>query len=164
MLERLRDLEREYLDVEARLADPALIADQSRYQDVARRYSELGPIVQTAQELRQRTEDLDTAKEMLSDLDGDDREVMRVEATEAEADIERLTASLRLLLMPKDPNEGKNVIVEIRGAEGGEEANLFARDLFEMYQSYSGRMGWRLVVPRLEPATRRSREPVTDRR
>src|SRR5205809_646702 len=67
-------------------------------------------------------------------------------------DIERLTATLRLLLMPKDPNEGKNVIVEIRGAEGGEEANLFARDLFEMYQGYSGRMGWRLEVLGSDPS------------
>ena len=152
MLERLRDLEREFVDVEARLADPQLIADQGRYQEVAKRYSELGPIVETAGQLRQRTEDLETAKGRLSDLDGDDREVMRVEAFEAEADIERLQAELRLLLLPKDPNEGKNVIVEIRGAEGGEEANLFARDLFEMYQSYSGRMGWKLEVLGSDPS------------
>ena len=146
MLERLADLEREFIAVEARLADPELLADQGRYQDVARRYHELGPIVETAQHLRQRHEDLETAKEMLTGLEGDDREVMRVEVAEAEADIERLEAQLRMLLLPKDPNEGKNVIVEIRGAEGGEEANLFARDLFEMYQAYSARMGWRLEV------------------
>ncbi len=146
MLERLADLEREFIAVEARLADPELLADQSRYQDMARRYHELGPIVETAQHLRQRHEDLETAKEMLTGLEGDDREVMRVEVAEAEADIERLEAQLRMLLLPKDPNEGKNVIVEIRGAEGGEEANLFARDLFEMYQAYSARMGWRLEV------------------
>src|SRR3546814_6355148 len=83
---------------------------------------------------------------MLTDLDGDDREVMRLEVSEAEADIERLEAELKILLLPKDPNDGKNVIVEVRGAEGGEEANLFARDLFEMYQAYAGRMGWKLEV------------------
>ena len=103
-------------------------------------------------ELRQRTEDLETAKEMLSELDGDDREVMRAEVAEAEADIARLEDELELLLLPKDPNDGKNVIVEIRGAEGGEEANLFARDLFEMYQGYAGRMGWKLEVLGSEPS------------
>jgi len=152
VLDRLRDLEREYVDVEARLADPQLIADQGRYRQVARRYSELRPIVETAQRLRERSGDLDAAKEMLSELDGDDREEMRTEATEAEAEIERLEAELRLLLLPKDPNEGKNVIVEIRGAEGGEEANLFARDLFEMYQGYAGRMGWKLEVLGSDPS------------
>ena len=72
---------------------------------------------------------------MLTELSGDDREVMRAEVADAEADIERLDAELQVLLLPKDPNEGNNVIVEIRGAEGGEEANLFARDLFEMYRA-----------------------------
>ena len=152
MLERLGDLEREFDDVEARMADPELIADQSRYQDVTRRYRELEALVTRFRELRQRTDDLDTAKEMLSDLDGDDREVMRTEVSEAEADIERLEVELKLLLLPKDPNEGKNVIVEIRGAEGGEEANLFARDLFEMYTGYAGRMGWKLEVLGSDPS------------
>jgi peptide chain release factor 1 len=152
MLDRLQDLEREFGDVEARLGDPALIADQPRYQEVARRYSELKPIVESYQELRRRTGDLETAKEMLSELDGDDREEMRAEVSEAEADIERLDAELKVLLLPKDPNDGKNVIVEIRGAEGGEEANLFARDLFEMYQGYVGRMGWRLEVLGSDPS------------
>jgi peptide chain release factor 1 len=152
MLERLQDLEREYADVEARLADPALIADQARYQEVARRYSDLKPIVDASQQLRQRQGDLEAAKEMLTELDGDDREEMRGEVTSAEADIERLEAELRLLLLPKDPNDEKDVIVEIRGAEGGEEANLFARDLFEMYQGYAGRMGWKLEVLGSDPS------------
>jgi peptide chain release factor 1 len=152
VLDRLRDLEREYLDVEARLGDPALIADQGRYQEVARRYSELKPIIEAYQQLVARRGDLDAAREMLTDLDGDDREEMRAEATEAEADVARLEAEIRLLLLPKDPNEGKNVIVEIRGAEGGEEANLFARDLFEMYQGYASRMGWKLEVLGSDPS------------
>jgi len=146
VLDRLRDLEREFAEVEARLGDPVLIADQPRYQEVARRYSELKPIVQAYQELVRRTGDLDTAREMITDLVGDDRDEMRMEGAEAESDIARLEAEIRLLLLPKDPNEGKNVIVEIRGAEGGEEANLFARDLFEMYQGYAARRGWKLEV------------------
>ncbi len=146
MLDRLRDLEREFVELEARLGDPDLLGDQPRYQEAVKRYSELGPIVEAHRQIQQRTGDLATAKEMVSELDGADREEMRREVSEAETDIEQLQAGLRLLLLPKDPNEGRNVIVEIRGAEGGEEANLFARDLFEMYQSFAGRMGWKLEV------------------
>jgi peptide chain release factor 1 len=146
MLDRLEELEQEHADAEARLADPELIADQRRYQEVARRYRELEAIVAAARALRQRNGDLETAKEMISELEGDDRDEMRAEVAEAEADIERLEGELRLLLLPPDPNAGKNVIVEIRGAEGGEEANLFARDLYEMYAAYASRMGWKLEV------------------
>jgi peptide chain release factor 1 len=152
VLDRLADLEREHGELEARLADPDLLGDQTRYQEVARRYSDLQPIVEAAQQLRERTGDLEAAKEMLTELDGADREEMRGEVMGAEADIERLEAQLRLLLLPKDPNEGRNVIVEIRGAEGGEEANLFARDLFEMYQGYAARMGWKLEVLGSDPS------------
>jgi peptide chain release factor 1 len=152
VLERLRDLEREFLEVEARLADPALIADQPRYQQVARRYRELDPIVARARALWQRQEDLETAREMLGDAAGDERELMRTELAEAEADIERLTGELRVLMLPTDPNDERNVIVEIRGAEGGEEANLFARDLFEMYRAFAGRQGWKAEVLGSDPS------------
>jgi peptide chain release factor 1 len=146
VLERLADLEREFVEVEARLADPDLIADQARYQDVTRRYRELESIVTRTRELRQRTEDLETAREMLREVEGEDRDVVRAEIDDAEAVIARLNEEIRLLLLPKDPNDDKNVIVEVRGAEGGEEANLFARDLFEMYQAYASRMGWKSEV------------------
>jgi peptide chain release factor 1 len=152
VLERLRDLEREFLEVEARLGDPALIADQPRYQQVAKRYRELEPIVTGARVLWQRQEDLETAREMLADASGDERELLRTEAAEAEADIERLTGELRMLLLPKDPNDERNVIVEIRGAEGGEEANLFARDLFEMYRAFASRLGWTSEVLGRDPS------------
>jgi peptide chain release factor 1 len=139
-------LEREFADVEARLADPDLIADQARYQPLAKRYRELGDIVGPARELRAHTEDLETAREMLSAANGDDREMMRAEIDTAEAAIERLTDEIRLLLLPKDPNDDRNVIVEIRGAEGGEEANLFARDLYEMYRGFASRQGWKVEL------------------
>jgi peptide chain release factor 1 len=152
VFERLRDLEREFLEVEARLGDPALIADQPRYQQVAKRYRELEPIVARARALWQRQEDLETARELLTDTAGDERELMRTEVAEAEADIERLTTELPVLLLPKDPNDERNVIVEIRGAEGGEEANLFARDLFEMYRGFASRMGWTSEVLGSDPS------------
>ncbi|HEY8527687.1 MAG TPA: peptide chain release factor 1 [Acidimicrobiales bacterium] len=152
MLERLGELEREYGEVEARLGDPALIADQPRYQQVAKRYRELEPIVERARELRQRREDLETAREMLRDAEGDDREMLRAEIESAEAAIARLTDEIRLLLLPRDPNDERNVIVEIRGAEGGEEANLFARDLFEMYRAFAARQGWKVEVLSSDPS------------
>ena len=146
MLDRLAGLEDECANVELMLGDPAVLADQTRLRDLSRRYKELGPIVERTRRYRARLDDLATAKELLTESAGDDRESWRVEVGEAEAEIALLEEELRLLLLPKDPNEGKNVIVEIRGAEGGEEANLFARDLFEMYQAYASRKGWKLEV------------------
>jgi peptide chain release factor 1 len=152
VLEQLDDLERELAEVEARLADPELIADQPRYVEVARRYKELETVVATGRALRTRQEDLAKARELLTDAAGDDRELLRAEVEEAEAAIEELTDEYRLLLLPRDPNDEKNVIVEVRGAEGGEEANLFARDLFEMYRAYAGRMGWPVEVLSSQPS------------
>jgi len=152
VLERLEELEREYVDAEARLADPALIADQARYQALAKRFRELEAIVTRSRELRQHQEDLVTAREMLSGASGDDREILRVEVDDAEAAIERLTDEIKLLLLPRSPNEERNVIVEIRGAEGGEEANLWARDLFEMYRAFAGRQGWTVDVLGSDPS------------
>src|SRR5690606_18668699 len=100
----------------------------------------------------QATDDLQTAREMFSEASGDDRELMRAEVDENEAAIARLEDELKTLLLPRDPNDDKNVIVEIRGAEGGEEANLFARDLAEMYQAYAGRMGWKCEVLGSQPS------------
>lgn len=146
MLDRLLVLEEEFEEVEARLADPTVIADHERYSEVAKRYRELEAIVGRSRLLRSRTEDLEVAREMLSEASGDDREVMRLEADAAKEDIDRLNDELRTLMLPKDPNDDKNVILEIRGAEGGEEANLFARVLFEMYHGYASRMGWKFEV------------------
>ena len=152
MLERLAGLETEFNDVEARLADPDVFADQAKYAALARRHKELDAIVSRARELRTRTDDLELAKQMLTDSAGDDRDFARAEADAAAADVERLEAELKLLLLPTDPNDDRNVIVEIRGAEGGEEANLFARDLFQMYQSFAQRMGWKLEILGSDPS------------
>ncbi len=152
MLERLADLEREFDDVEARLADPDVFSDQAGYTRLARRHKELAAIVAVGRRLRQRTDDLGAAKEMLVDSSGGERDEMRTEMEEAEADIERLTAELQLLLLPTDVNADRNVIVEIRGAEGGEEANLFARNLFEMYRAYAARQGWTFELLGSEPS------------
>jgi peptide chain release factor 1 len=142
VLERLASLEREYAEVEARLGDPAVLGDQKRLAALARRHKELDAIVTCGRLLRTAYDDLVTLKEMLSEAAGDERELVRAEITSVEAAIERLDDELKALMVPRDPNDDKNVIVEVRGAEGGEEANLFARDLFEMYRAYAARMGW----------------------
>lgn len=161
MLERLDELARELADVEARLSDPDVYADQARSADLARRHKELEAIVSRSRQLRARTSDLATAKEMLAEAEPDEKEMMRDEVAETEADIERLTAEIRLLLLPRDPNDDRNVIVEIRGAEGGEEANLFARDLFEMYKTWIANQGWALTVMEAEPSPMGGYEQVT---
>jgi len=144
--DRLDAIEQEFRQVEASLADPEVLSDHLRYAAVNKRHRELEPVARVAGELRRRRGDLETAKAMEAESVGDDREFARAERAAAETDIDRLEAQLQLLLLPKDPNEERDVIVEIRGAEGGEEANLFARDLFGMYEGFAARSGWRLEV------------------
>jgi len=137
------ELEREFADVEQQLADPELVKDRSLYAQVTKRYKELGEIVACIAELRTAEQDILDAKEMHSESSGDDRAMWAEEISSAEAMVAETSERLDELLIPKDPNDGRNVIVEIRGAEGGEEANLFARDLFEMYRSYATTQKWR---------------------
>ena len=151
MYERLQGLEEEYEAVGAQLADPAVVGDQSRLRVASRRYKELTPLVVAFRRYVEREADLQAARELLREATGDDRELLHQEADEAEAELAALDEELRDLLVPSDPNDGKDVIVEIRGAEGGEEANLFAKDLYEMYSAYAARQGWKQEV--LEAST-----------
>jgi len=146
VFERLEALEKEYDQVLERLAAPDVTADQNRLRELSRRHKQLEGIVLAYREWRQAAGDLAAGKEMYADARAEDREMLRAEIDGAEAKMARLEAELRLRLLPRDPNDDKNVIVEIRGAEGGEEANLFARDLFDMYTRYAERVGWKLEV------------------
>jgi peptide chain release factor 1 len=146
VLERVETLEKEFADVEARLGDPAVTSDPKRLAALARRYKELESVLTCGRALRAAHDDLAAGRELYADSDPAERELLRDEIAEYESAITRLEAELRVLMLPRDPLDEKNVIVEIRGAEGGEEANLFARDLFEMYRGYATRMGWSLEV------------------
>ncbi len=148
----IRSLEREHAETERLIADPDVFGDQKRYAELARRYNDLSEIVARITAYRRAEEDLAVAREMLADADGEDRAMLRAEVEAAEADIDRLDEEIKVLLLPKDPNDDRNVIMEIRGAEGGEEANLFARDLFEMYRSFASRVGLRLEVLGSQPS------------
>jgi len=138
VLESLDELLDEHADLERRLADPAVHADQAHARQLGRRYAELAPIVAAARELSAVSGDLATAQE----LAGQD-ESFAVEAAELNARRAGLTERLRELLVPRDPLDGKDVIVEIKAGEGGEESALFAGDLLRMYLRYAERQGWK---------------------
>jgi peptide chain release factor 1 len=146
VLQRLDGLEDEYASLEASLSDPDVVSDQRRLRDVSRRYRELTPVIECLRRRAARESDATAARELLDVAADDERAMLRDELARAEADLDLLDAELKLLLLPRDPNDGRNVIVEIRGAEGGEEANLFARDLYEMYRAYASAKGWAVDV------------------
>ena len=141
--DRYAAIEAEYATVVDQLAQPDVAKDRKVFLDLSRRNKQLEGVVGAIHELRGATEDLQAAREMLEAASGDERELARAEVTEGE---KRLTAAedeLRDRMVPADPNAGRNVIITIRGAEGGEEANLFAKDLFEMYLRYADIRGWK---------------------
>jgi peptide chain release factor 1 len=133
----LDDLLAEHADLERQLADPALHADQNRARSLGKRYAELTPVAETATELRRVEDDLEAAKEL-----GTEDASFREEATRLEADRERLSDRLQELLLPRDPDDDKDVILEVKAGEGGEESALFAGDLLRMYLRYAERQGW----------------------
>ncbi|MGH9109361.1 MAG: peptide chain release factor 1 [Acidimicrobiales bacterium] len=151
---RLAGLERELEQVEAELADPGTVSELARLRQLSRRHKDLSPVVAAWRRLGAARADLETARQMLDEASPDDRAAVQDEVDAAQGSIDELEAELAVLLLPKDPNDGRNVIVEIRGAEGGEEANLFARDLFEMYSRYAARRGWKVEVLSLNPSER----------
>ena len=144
MLDKLRRLDIHYQDIEARLAagetyaDPALVARLNKEQ------RELAPVVEAYRSYQRREQDLEEAKELMSDPDM--KELAQEEYRQAKADLEKLEEELKLLLLPSDPNDGKNVIVEIRAGVGGEEAALFAHSLFRMYSMYAESRRWKVEV------------------
>ncbi|MDG2027134.1 MAG: peptide chain release factor 1 [Acidimicrobiales bacterium] len=146
MWDRIESLELELRDVEVRLGDPAVQSDPSQLAVLGRRFKELEEIVAVGVCYRAATEDLEVANEMFAEASGDDREELRDEINTLETAIAVAEEELKVLLLPKDPNADRNVIIEIRGAAGGEEANLFARDLFTMYEAFAKRQGWRLEM------------------
>ena len=151
--DRLTSAGAEFRELEARLADPSTHADPSLLRTVSQRYRELEPLVAAWTAYQGRLDDLAAARELLAGATSpDDRELAESEIAEADADLERLEAELRELLVPRDPNAGRAVIMEIRGAEGGEEANLFARNLYDMYVAYAGVRRWKVETLSLDPS------------
>jgi peptide chain release factor 1 len=153
VFDRLADLESELDKLEARLPEVYASGDQAAARDAGKRHAELLPIVEAYRRHRRTEADLADAKEMLrAEQDPEMKEFLRAEVDEHEQALVDLERALKEMLLPKDPNDGRNVIVEIRGAEGGEEANLFARDLYAMYQRWAEHHGWKTEILSADPS------------
>ncbi len=147
LLDRLEGLVSRYEEVGTLITDPDVIADQRRYVKLTKEYKDLGAIVRKRAEYVQALNTIDEAKEMLaSEDDAEMREMAREELTTAQDRLPQLEEEIKLLLIPADPEDDKNVIMEIRGGTGGDEAALFAGDLFRMYSKYCETKGWKIAI------------------
>ena len=147
MFERLGGLKNQYEELLRRMEEPDTYSDPKRYAKCEREARELQPIVEAYAAWEKAGADMDAAQELLDDSEM--RALAQEEWQAAKAERERLERGIRILLLPKDPNDGKNVIMEIRGGVGGEEGMLFASDLYRMYAMYAERRGWRIEIANL---------------
>lgn len=147
MFDRLAAVEDRYEKLNELLSDPDVVSDPKKLREYSKEQSAIQETVQTYREYKQVKEELQDAKLLLEDkLDAEMREMVKEEVASLEERAEQLEEQLKILLIPKDPNDDKNVIMEIRGAAGGEEAALFAGDLFRMYSRYAESQGWKIDV------------------
>lgn len=146
ILVKLESLVERYEEVQHLLGDPAVIGDQNKFRSLSKEYSQLEEVTQCFQAYQQAQEDLLAAKEMTKEDDAEMREMAQDEMKAAKAEIERLSAELQILLLPKDPNDDRNCFLEIRAGAGGDEAGIFAGDLFRMYSRFAEKKGWRIEV------------------
>ena len=154
ILQRLDGLKLKYEELGQKLTDPEVIADVKQFVQLNKDYKELEPIIETSERFRTALANLAEAKDVLAnDKDEEMREMAREEIAELEPAIVRMEEEIKLLLIPKDPQDSKNAIMEIRGGTGGDEAALFAGDLFRMYTKYIESKGWRYEVTSFSEGT-----------
>src|SRR5262245_27757768 len=146
MFDKLRDLESRYDELTIRLGTPEIQSDPGEYRKAAKALSELEPVVQKFREFTRVERDIAGAEALVKGGDSKMRELAQEELTGSRAQRDTLVQELQVLLIPKDPNDEKNVIVEIRAGTGGDEAALFAADLFRMYHRFAERQGWKVEV------------------
>lgn len=147
MLDRLQSLEDRYIKLNELLSDPDVISDLDKLREYSKEQSDLADVIQAYREYKETNSELDDARDMLDDdLDEEMHEMTKSEITELTNTKEELEEKMRILLLPKDPNDDKNVIMEIRGAAGGDEAALFAGDLYRMYSKFAETHGWKTEV------------------
>lgn len=152
MLDRLDFIEEKYEELSIKISDPEVIADANLFQKLCKEHSSLEQIVMPYREYKETLQRIADDKEMLNDkLEKDMKELVEEELKELLENKERLENELRILLLPKDPNDSKNVFVEIRGGAGGEEAALFAGVLYRMYTRYAERQGWKTEIMSSNP-------------
>ena len=152
MFDKLQSIERQYEGLMASLGTSAVQNDQAEYRKQAKALSDLEPLVEKFREYKTVAEEIAQAEELVKSSDPEMRELAEEELSGLGARRDQLMADLKVLLLPRDPNDEKNVIVEIRGGTGGEEAALFAGDLYRMYTRYAERQGWKLEIMSLSEA------------
>ncbi|NLM34845.1 MAG: peptide chain release factor 1 [Clostridiales bacterium] len=147
MLDKLHFIENKYEELSIKISDPSVMADQKEWQKLCKEHADLEAIVTKYREYKQILEDMEAAKEMISQEDDKDmKEMLQEELKELTEREEQAKKELQIMLLPKDPNDDKNVFVEIRGGTGGEEAALFVADLFRMYTRYAESKRWKVEV------------------
>ena len=145
MFESLGALKDKYNDLEVKISDPDVIANQEQWQKLMKEHADLSPVVKKYDEYVKAIDDINGAKEIISnETDEDLRSLAKEELSDLEKNLEVIIDELKILLLPKDPNDDKNVIVEIRGGAGGDEAALFAGALFRMYSMYASNRRWKV--------------------
>ncbi len=154
LLEKVLSLQDKYKKLEAQLADPEVIADMKKFVQLNKDYKELQPIIAAGLEYKRLMEELTQAKDILiNEKDEDLKDMAREEIADIEPKLPEMEQNIKLLLIPADPDDSKNAMVEIRGGTGGDEAAIFAGDLFRMYQHFAERRGWKLEVTDQAPGT-----------
>ena len=146
VVRKLEHLVERFEEVQALLGDPEVIGDQDKFRNLSKEFSQLEDVVAGFNAYQQAQENLASAQEMLKDSDPEMREMAQEEMKEAKGEIERLETELQVLLLPKDPNDDNNCFLEIRAGAGGDEAAIFAGDLFRMYSRYAESRGWRVEL------------------
>lgn len=146
MFNKLKGVEDRFKELERLLSDPEVVQDRDAYQRYIREHAEISPIVNTFREYKQVDRELDDSLELMGDDDPEMKKMAGEEVDRLEKEKRRLTDQLKILLIPKDPLDEKSVILEIRAGTGGDEAGLFAGDLFKMYQRYADTRGWKVEV------------------
>ena len=144
MIERLEAINNKYEEITKELSSPEIVSDIKKMTELSKEQNRLGAIVEVYKKYKQINEDIESAKEMMHDPEM--AEFAKEELSNLEQEKESLTKELEVLLLPHDPNDERNVIVEIRGAAGGDEANIFAGDLFDMYTKYANNEGWKIEI------------------
>jgi len=154
MLEKLHNLKKRYQEIEAALSQPDAMEDLKRFRELSKSYKELSRIVERGDQYEESLSNLEEAKTLLrEEKDEEMREMAKLEIEEQEERIEKLTAEIKELLIPKDPNDDKNAILEIRAGAGGDEAALFAGDLYRMYQRFAENAGWKTELMNFNEGT-----------
>ena len=153
MLDKLKGMEKRFDEINEKLTDINIINDQEQYKNLMKELKNLTPIMDKYREYKAASDDYEEAKAMLSEggLDKDFKEMVQAQYEENKALIEQYTDELKILLLPKDPDDDKNVIIEIRGGAGGDEAALFANSLYRMYTMYAQLKGWKMDVINANP-------------